>query len=280
MLIQHTQPANWAAILVPLHRSTIDPEMLWSAGLLAALACCLWMARRDNLNSRAMYWAGVFAILFGLWGGYLLGLYYHGTDGRPWAWLRFWSGGEAEYGGLLAGMLAVAVYLRIRKLPFLRYADAIVPAVAFGVAIGRIGCFLNGDDFGTRSNLPWAVTFPPGTEAYSDHFSRGWLAPGAAQSLPVHPVQLYMTFFALGLFLLLASWHPARSGVRFATFLVIYGTARFVQQFWRGDFQAVLGPFSLTQFISVALIVLGLAVVYLRRRDGREIAMAVVPQVS
>jgi phosphatidylglycerol:prolipoprotein diacylglycerol transferase len=260
--------------------SSLDPELIWGLSLIFSLACALYVARRDGLDTRAMYWAGVFASLFGLWGGYLLGLYYHGTDGRSWAWLRPWSGGEAEYGGLLTGMLAVFIYLRIRKQPFLPYADAIVPAVAFGVAIGRIGCFLNGDDFGTRSNLPWAVTFPPGTEAYSDHVWRGWLAPDAPQSLPVHPVQLYMTFFALALFVFLATWHPARSGVRFGGFLAIYGGARFLQQFLRGDFQAVLGPFSLTQLISVALIILGLTVVYLRSRHGREITMAVVPQIS
>lgn len=238
----------------------LDPGILWGAGLVAALAYALRTARRDGLEPRAMYWAGVSALLGGLWGGHLLGIVYYGTDGRPWAWLRFWSGGQAEYGGLIAGALAVALYVKVRKLPFLAYADAIVPAVALGVAIGRIGCFLNGDDFGTRTHLPWAVTFPPGTEAYADHFTRGWITANDPLSLPVHPVQLYASLFALVLFVFLAHWHPRRVGIRFAAFLILYGAGRFVDQFLRGDFRPVLGPLSLTQLISLLFVISGTAI--------------------
>lgn len=238
--------------------SGIDPGILWGAGLVAALAYALRMARRDGLDQRVIYWACALAILFGLWGGYLLGFVYYGTDGRPWAWLRPWSGGRAEYGGQLAGMLTVAIYLRIRKRPFLRCADAIVPAVALGAAIGRLGCFLNGDDFGTRTMLPWAVTFPPGTEAYADHYVRGWINATAPLSLPVHPVQLYASLYALALFVFLSLWRPSRSGQRFAAFLVIYGAGRFLDQYVRGDFQPILGPLSLTQLISLFLVLAGI----------------------
>jgi phosphatidylglycerol:prolipoprotein diacylglycerol transferase len=246
--------------------------------LLVALAYAILHARTCGLDPRATYWASVIAIFLGLWGGHLLGLVYYGTDGRPWDWLRFWSGGRAEYGGLLGGIFAAIVYLSLRRLPFLRYADAMTPAIALGAAIGRIGCFLNGDDFGTRSTLPWAVTFPPGTEAYADHFSRGWIASSDPLSLPVHPVQLYASLFALGLFVLLASWHLGRAGLRFAIFLVIYGAGRFADQYLRGDFQKILGPFSLTQLISLLLILTGLAL--LQRLSGRQTAVDTVVAAS
>ena len=260
MPAQITLLTSWNAYTGLQFISSLDPGILWGAAFLAAILFSLRSSRREGADPRAMYWAGASAILFGLWGGYLLGFVYYGTDGRPWAWLRFWSGGRAEYGGLLAGMLAIAIYLRIRRLPFLRYADAIAPAVALGTAIGRLGCFLNGDDFGTRTTLPWAVTFPPGTEAYADHFTRGWIASSDPLSLPVHPIQLYASLFALALFAFLAWWRPGRSGLRFAAFLVIYGAGRFVDQFFRGDFEPLLGPLSLTQLISLILIVAGLGV--------------------
>jgi len=135
--------------------------------------------------------------------------------------------------------------------------DAIVPAVTLGVAVSRLGCFLNGDDYGTPSNLPWAVAFPMGTEAYSDHWSRGWINGDAATSLTVHPVQIYASLFALALFVFLTHWHGRRPGSRFAVFLSLYGAGRFADQFVRGDFQPILGPFSLTQLISIALILAG-----------------------
>jgi len=128
--------------------AALDPGYVWAAAMLGALAYTVRSARREELDLRIVYWAGVLAIVFGLWGGHLLGIVYYGTDGRPFAWLRFWSGGQAQFGGLIAGAIAVFLFLKARKISLLTYADAIVPAVALGVSLGRIGCFLNGDDLG------------------------------------------------------------------------------------------------------------------------------------
>jgi phosphatidylglycerol:prolipoprotein diacylglycerol transferase len=134
----------------------------------------------------------------------------------------------------------------------LAYSDAGMPALALGYSIGRIGCFLNGDDYGTLTNVPWAVVYPPSTPAYSDHMARGWINSGAPSSLPIHPVQLYASALGLGLFLLLALWRPRKVGSRFCAFLIVYGIARFCfEQWFRGDFRAVVGPFSLPQAFSV-----------------------------
>jgi phosphatidylglycerol:prolipoprotein diacylglycerol transferase len=232
-------------------------DLAWCGSILISLLYTVYRSRTADLDASILYWTCMIAIVLGLWGGYLLGFVYYGTDGRPWAWFRFWSGGEAQYGGLLAGALAAASYLRLRKQPFLRYADAIAPAVALGVAIGRIGCFLNGDDFGTLTQLPWGVRFPPGTEAYSDHFARGWIAPGSESSLAVHPVQLYSSLLALALFVVLVYLRGSPPGTRLAVLACAHGATRFFVQYWRGDFERVLGPFSLTQLISIGLVVLG-----------------------
>jgi phosphatidylglycerol:prolipoprotein diacylglycerol transferase len=257
-------PSHFANSLTVLTTDYL-PSATWAAALLSAVAYSLRSAKRMKLDLRAAYWAATFATLFGLWGAYLLGLVYYGSDGQPYFYLRFWSAGRAEYGGLLAGILTVAVYLRIRRLSFLRYGDALVPALLLGVSIGRVGCFFNGDDFGIRSRLPWAVCYPPGSEAFADHLSRGWIALSDAHSLPVHPVQLYASLFALLLFFFFVNWSPARHGLRFALFLVVYGSGRFLDQFLRGDFQRSLGPFSLTQLLSLLLIAAGLLLcVYLR----------------
>jgi phosphatidylglycerol:prolipoprotein diacylglycerol transferase len=207
-----------------------------------------------------VYWAGVLGLFFGTWGGHLLGIVYYGTDGRPAYWLRFWEGGQAQYGGLIAGALAVALFFEICKLPFFPYADAVIPAVALGVAIGRVGCFLNGDDFGTLSHLPWAVRFPPGTEAYADHLSRGWIDSTGAFSLPVHPVQLYDSIFSFGLFMVLILWCGRWPGLRLAVFAVGHGLGRFAEQFFRGDYKPIMGIVSLTQLISLFLVAGGVTV--------------------
>ncbi len=249
-------------------RLTFDPSLFWAGALVAALAWAVLSAKRSALDERTVYWAGVIGLLFGIWGGHLLGILYYGTDGRPFAWLRIWSGGMAQYGGLIAGALAVTLFLKARHIPFFAYSDTLIPSVALGVAIGRIGCFFNGDDFGTRSTLPWAVRFPSGTEAYADHFNRGWIGPGDTFSLPVHPVQLYATIFWLALFFALVYWKSPLPGEKLAIFTIGHGFGRCVEQFFRGDFQPILGPFSLTQLISAALVLTGISLlVFVRARN-------------
>lgn len=71
-----------------------------------------------------------------------------------------WEGGLVVYGSLIAVLLALAVFVRTRSLPGLALADLVAPAMALGLALGRIGCFANGCCFGGTSDLPWAVRFP------------------------------------------------------------------------------------------------------------------------
>ena len=57
-------------------------------------------------------------------------------------------------------MLAVTIYLRKKNEPWLMWADIVAPCLILGYAIGRIGCFLVGDDYGIPTNLPWGMSFP------------------------------------------------------------------------------------------------------------------------
>ena len=251
----------------------VGPGMLWVLAALAGLACAVIVAGRGRLNPREMYGAGVVCILFGFWGARLLGMVYYGTGGQPLPWLRFWTGGTAQYGAFLGGGLAMLLFLALRRLPVLSYFDAVAPAVALAVVIGRVGCFFNGCDFGTLSRVPWAVRFPPGTEAYADHLARGWIAPGAGWSLPVHPIQLYASAAWLGLAAILLARRSGIPGLRFGWLAIAHGAGRFAEQFFRGDFRPALGPLSLTQSLSLALVGLGLWLL-LRRRSSAFAAAA------
>jgi phosphatidylglycerol:prolipoprotein diacylglycerol transferase len=246
--------------------SDLDPSFLWAAALLGAMVYFTRDARRLALDCRAAYWACVCAIVSGLWGSHLLGLYVHGNDGGAWAALSFFGPGKSLFGGLCAGGIAAALCFHYRRVPVLAYSDAAMPAVALGYAIGRVGCFLNGDDFGVPTTLPWAVTYPAGTEAYADHLSRGWIASGAAASLPVHPVQLYHALVGLALFFLMLQWRPRRAGTRVCGYVALYGVARFFLEFVRGDFRPVAGPFSLPQLFSLFFVCAGMGL-WLSKRE-------------
>jgi phosphatidylglycerol:prolipoprotein diacylglycerol transferase len=249
-----------ALVSVPESILGIDPGIIWALTLVIALAYAMRLARRFELDWRVMYWAGVCAILGGIWGAHIFDLLANGSNGDHLMWLRFWSGPKSYYGGLIGGALTGATYLRLRKLSLLSYADAAVPAVALGYGIGRIGCFLNGDDFGTLSNLPWAVQYSPGTEAQASHLAHGLLTSANALSLPVHPVQLYSSLLGLGLCVFLSRWKFPGTGARFCMFAVSYGVARFGLEWLRGDALATIGPLSLPQVCSLIFAFSGICI--------------------
>lgn len=235
----------------------LDPGMLWIMALLAGVAYAVRSARLSGLDPRATYWAGVCAVVGGVWGSHAL-VVLHDPHADSLALLRVWVGGKSFYGGLGGGTLAVLMYLRLRRLPIAKYADAGIPAVALGYAIGRLGCLVNGDDYGTLSNLPWAVQFPAGTEAHAAHVANGWISPMDTLSLPVHPTQLYAAILGFTLFLVLTRWRFRTPASRVCFYAVVYGTARFFMEWLRGDWEAALGPLSLPQLCSLLLVSAGL----------------------
>ena len=82
------------------------------------------------------------------------------------------QGGLVVYGSFVGGALATIWFLR-KWLPVLRLLDVIAPSVMLGLAIGRIGCFLNGCCFGGVSDVPWAVSFPQTSPAFQRQLSQG-----------------------------------------------------------------------------------------------------------
>ena len=137
--------------------------------------------------------------------------------------------GGAIHGGIIA---ATAVFFwKLRKgqgLPLRVTGDALVPGVALGQAIGRLGCFSAGCCYGTESHAPWAVTF---TNPIANLFS------GTPLGIPLHPVQLYNTFANLTVMAILLWARPKRAfqGQIFALYFLVEGLGRVITEYWRGD---------------------------------------------
>ena len=87
--------------------------------------------------------------------------------------LQFTEGGLVVYGSLIGAGLAFFVFTYRNKLPALGMADILAPSLVAGLAIGRLGCFLNGCCYGGLCTLPWAVTFPPNSPPFIDQLAEG-----------------------------------------------------------------------------------------------------------
>ncbi|MCZ6508406.1 MAG: prolipoprotein diacylglyceryl transferase [Acidobacteria bacterium] len=190
--------------------------------------------------------------------------------------LLFSRSGLVFYGGLIGGALAVVWAARRRNMPVLRVFDVGAPAVAIGYAIGRVGCFLVGDDFGRATNMPWGVKFPYGlpfpTTAGNMRAFGGDIDPDlpAGELLAVHPTQLYET--AAGIVVLLVCRKMLRSGARMGQTAVVgfalLAGERFLVEILRAKDDRFFGPFSLAQLLSLAILA-GLVILWTQLRDRR-----------
>jgi phosphatidylglycerol:prolipoprotein diacylglycerol transferase len=187
---------------------------------------------------------------------------------------KIWNGGIVAYGGMIGGFLASWYNCHKRKIPLLRWADVAAPSVVLGTAITRVGCLLFGCDFGARSDLPWAITFPRESPAWKHHVHDLGLARDALSSYPVHPTQVYESFAGLFLFALLMLLRRYRrfSGQVFLGWVLGYGILRPLIEMVRDDDQrGNIGPLSTSQFIGMVSVVLGLGLLaYLWRRYRRD----------
>ena len=151
---------------------------------------------------------------------------------HPWEILKIWHGGLAIHGGLLGGILALWLFARWKHVRMWALADAVVPALILGQALGRIGNLLNGDAYGVPTTLPWGIVFPPDSPA-------GAAYPGQ----PLHPAMLYEMVGNLILFGVLWSLRrrPAKDGFLSCLYFMGYSVVRGLVSCVRGD-SLWLGP--------------------------------------
>ncbi len=137
------------------------------------------------------------------------------------------------------------------------YLDAIAPSIALGTFFGRLGCFLNGCCYGDQCRLPWAVSFPAGSDAWSHQVRARLISEGATASLPVHPTQLYSALDGLVLLILLSAYYPLRrrDGEVMGLLMIAYPITRFLIEYLRNDEPAFVAGLTISQGISVLLIV-------------------------
>lgn len=220
-------------------------------GLLVAIGALvgLWVFSRELARS-GMPSRGADAAFVGVIGGLVGAKLIWAIEFRhegPFLSLLFSRGGLSWFGGFLGGVSSGLWALRRGRIPIVPALAAATPALAIGHAIGRVGCFLVGDDYGRPTDLPWAVAFPKG------------LPP---TTVPVHPTQLYEAAGLAVIAWLLIRWR--RRGVSdvgvFARYLVLAGSLRFAIEFVRVN-APVVGPLTLAQLFSGAMVAAGLALI-------------------
>ena len=215
----------------------------------------------ENLASDIVFWAAVGGI-FGAKLYYLIENFDRVISDPKG--MIFSGSGLVFLGGLLGGLIAVTILLKKQNLSWLLFADLVAPVLILGSCIGRIGCFLVGDDYGLPSKLPWAVSFidglPP-TTTQSFQYYYPWIdlsgfEPGL---ITVHPTQIYEVIITFVLFVFL--WKKRKNiettGNLFFIYLILYGIERFMIEFLRTNPKYLFSFFSGAQIICLIMIMIG-----------------------
>ena len=270
----------WAAQRA--ERVKASPELIINCGFVALIAAIV--------GARAFY---------------VIHYWDEGFAGRGlWAVVNITAGGLEFYGGFLGAFSTLLVYLWWNRASLRLYLDIIAPSLAFGLAVTRIGCFLNGCCWGGScpTQLPWAVHFPYGSPAFVRQWQERTVAlpaeligvwsqtgpvpqppaypidPAATEprfgrtrqelvdeapqhrSAALHPAQLYSSLDAAMLALLLSTvfYRRKRQGIVAAMFLIIYPIMRIFEEIIRMDNPHDSAGLTISQFVSLPLLALGL----------------------
>ncbi|MGH6651893.1 MAG: prolipoprotein diacylglyceryl transferase [Sphingopyxis sp.] len=210
------------------------------------------MARR---HADDMIFYAMLGIILGGRLGYVLFYNLESYIAKPVTIFKLWDGGMSLHGGVIGVLIAIWYVTRKEKLSFLRFCDYIACVIPFGLFLGRIANFVNGELWGRVTTVPWAIIFPEG-------------GPD-----PRHPSQLYEAGLEGLLMMAVLSWLFWRTQARYKPGLlvgmasIIYGVSRFVVEYFREpDIQRMnvveATGLSMGQWLTVPMILIGLWLVF------------------
>jgi phosphatidylglycerol:prolipoprotein diacylglycerol transferase len=155
--------------------------------------------------------------------------------------------------GSAAALAAGALYARRKRLPLLTTGDALAPPLALGMAFEQLAALLAGSDYGTKAQVPWAVT-------YTHPLAAMW--SGTPLGISLHPVQAYasVAFLTLSVFLLVWQTAIGQQGDLAGMFLMGTGVIVFVTELWRdpeGRGSMLGGALDGPQLVAIALVLSG-----------------------
>jgi phosphatidylglycerol:prolipoprotein diacylglycerol transferase len=228
--------------------------LAYIVGLLIGWRYCVWLAKKPPIAVTSLQlddflvWAIVAVILGGRLGYVLFyqpGQYF----ADPLTILQLWHGGMSFHGGTVGVIIALILFARLRKIPFLALCDIVTAAVPIGLLLGRLANFVNAELYGRSTDLPWAMVFPT----------------DPAQ-LPRHPSQLYeaglegIVLFIILFVLMQNESIRRRHGLVTGVFLAGYALSRIFVEFFREP-DTFLGFFAagttMGQWLSLPMLLAG-----------------------
>jgi phosphatidylglycerol:prolipoprotein diacylglycerol transferase len=260
---------------VPWSIGSFGPITVYTYGVLLAAAYLLGLklamvrAKKRGLDANRVLDLGIYIIISALIGAKLLLLItdFRAFTANPRELLTLARSGGVFYGGLILAVVVALLYIRKAGLPLWTTTDVFAPGIALGHVVGRFGCLFAGCCYGKPLSQShwWTVTF-------TDPFAAANV--GTPLNVPLYPTQLFEAGAELLILIVLLTTEKKGRGFPGRTFwlyMLLYAISRFIIEFFRGDERGTVGMFSTSQFISILLAPLAIAMlVYLSRQSTPE----------
>ncbi len=232
-------------------------------GFILGLTWCGRESRRRGLDPEIFQDLFFYVVIAAVLGARLLyvALNFSYFRSAPLAVFRIWEGGLVFYGGFIAALPVLVWRLRYWRKPVLQILDIAAPGLVLAQAVGRLGCLAAGCCYGKVCSGPLAITF-------SDPLSH------APLHLPLYPTQIFHAVANFLIFLFLA-WLSRRRfstrGLVTVAYCLLYGSCRFVIEFWRGDPRGFYAGLSTSQWISLLLLAGGVVLWWMKVKGADDV---------
>lgn len=231
--------------------------LMIAIGILAAYVTAEYRAKKHGLDPDKIFYLVIWAVVGGFAGAKVLYFLTRLKDimENPRVLLDL-ADGFVVYGGIIGGIFSAMAYCKIKKLPFLKYFDLVMPSVALAQGFGRIGCFLAGCCYGRETDSALGIVF---------HNSS--YAPNGVKLLPTQLISSGLDFM-LCIVLILLDRKKKGDGQIAGAYLVLYSIGRFILEFYRGDLiRGNVGALTTSQFIAIFVALAG--VILIAARNGK-----------
>lgn len=231
--------------------------LMIAIGILVAYVTAEYRAKKHGLDPDKIFYLVIWAVVGGFAGAKVLYFLTRLKDimENPRVLLDL-ADGFVVYGGIIGGIYSAMAYCRIKKMPFLKYFDLVMPSVALAQGFGRIGCFLAGCCYGRETDSALGIVF---------HNSS--YAPNDVKLLPTQLISSGLDFLLCAVLILLDRKKKGDGQIAGA-YLVLYSIGRFILEFYRGDLiRGNVGALTTSQFIAIFVAMAG--VVMIAVRNGR-----------
>jgi len=222
--------------------------LILCASIFLATGVAYFLAKQDGRWHQHVPDMGIYCGLAGILGARLWDVFFF-----DWAYyqhhigeiLFVWQGGMSIQGGVIGGVLAGYLYTKRHNIDTWAFADLIAPAIILGQALGRAANLMNGDAFGNPTGGNFGILYPTST-----------LARQTFGSAPLWPAEVWESQLDMAIFALLLIFRSTNhaKGQAFLLYCILYSAARFVLEFFRGDYGTVLFGLKSAQLTSIVVI--------------------------